>query len=110
MNKLFFCALIFSSLFLALPTTLQASEHETLQPLQLYVMPGCPYCKRVEDFLKRNNIPASQVTIISSYLKSTLINLSGDTQVPFLWNPNANKGMLESLDIIAYLSVPANLP
>lgn len=69
---------------------------------ELYIMPGCPYCHRVTDWLDRHgfNIPLRDITTDRDAAE-TLVSVGGKRQVPCLFIDGAP--MYESADIIAYL-------
>ncbi|MBM18016.1 MAG: hypothetical protein CL947_03040 [Epsilonproteobacteria bacterium] len=86
-----------------------ASDHvdqKTQPQLELYVYPGCPFCKKVIQHLEENNIKQF-VKIINA---NEAINyrrlqvLSKSTQCPFLHDKKNNIKMLESNDIKNYLT------
>ena len=74
----------------------------TIPKLTLYILPGCPYCVRVLDFLEQENITL-QIKDISqdAEARNKLYQLTGKTQVPCLQIDDT--AMLESLDIIKKL-------
>ncbi len=72
----------------------------------LYIYPQCPYCKRVMNYLKSSG-NEDKVLIMDASDRNNLQKLrqlnNNNTQCPFLYDPEKNVKMLESLDIIAYL-------
>jgi len=75
--------------------------------IKLYVYPNCPYCHKVINFLRaKNNL--EKITIVDVTNKTNMQELlslnKGNTQCPFLYDPEKNIKMLESSDIIKYLS------
>ncbi|MBI2344711.1 glutathione S-transferase N-terminal domain-containing protein [Candidatus Dependentiae bacterium] len=74
--------------------------------IKLFIYRSCPYCQRVINFLKSSNqehkvqiLDASQPAILEELRKLN----NNNTQCPFLYDPEKNIKMLESLDIIEYL-------
>lgn len=69
--------------------------------LELYVMTGCPYCIKVERFLKDNGISIPQRNITTDRkAEQNLIAVGGKRQVPCLFIDGAP--LYESSDIIAW--------
>ncbi|CDZ74600.1 Glutaredoxin [Peptoniphilus sp. ING2-D1G] len=71
--------------------------------LKLYVSTVCPFCKKVERFIKKNNIEGIEITNIdfNSDARDVLVEKGGKKQVPAL--DLGNKIMYESDDIIDFL-------
>jgi glutaredoxin len=82
------------------------NNKKNLTSIQLYVYHACPYCKRVIQYLKSSG-NENKVQIIDASKQENLRELkrlnNNDTQCPFLYDPEKNVKMLESLDIIEYL-------
>lgn len=76
------------------------------QALELYIMPGCPFCRKVLSYMERRgiDIPLRDITA-SPNDRSTLQNVGGKVQVPCLFIDG--KPLYESDDIIAYLEAHA---
>lgn len=72
------------------------------QALELYIMPGCPFCRKVLSYMERQGIeiPLRDITANPND-RSTLQNVGGKVQVPCLFIDG--KPLYESDDIIAYL-------
>lgn len=68
----------------------------------LYAKLGCPFCHRVLDFMKDNDIEIEVRDSLKPENRDKLIEMNGSTQVPCLVVDG--KPMLESSDIIEYLS------
>ena len=70
--------------------------------LELYYSNSCPYCHKVINYFKENNIDfvAKDVSIKSNYDK--LIELGHLAQIPFLSDTSNNQSMYESDKIISY--------
>lgn len=70
--------------------------------LMLYVMDGCPFCAKVEDFLAENRIKVPERSISTDKdAERTLVEVGGKHQVPCLLIDG--KALYESDDIIAWL-------
>ena len=69
----------------------------------LYILEGCPYCKKVLAFMDENGIECNKIDISDKKNEDTLIVLGGKRQVPFLYDTARNIQMYESSDIIEYL-------
>lgn len=76
------------------------------QALELYIMPGCPFCRKVLSYMERRSIdiPLRDITANPND-RSTLQNVGGKVQVPCLFIDG--KPLYESDDIIAYLEAHA---
>lgn len=76
------------------------------QALELYIMPGCPFCRKVLSYMERRGIeiPLRDITANPND-RSTLQNVGGKVQVPCLFIDG--KPLYESDDIIAYLETHA---
>lgn len=97
--KLFFSLPFF--LFLTVPQNTYAEEKSTIK---LFVYNGCPFCKKVIDHLKTSE-NLQKVAILSADEPENFLELkrlSGDTQVPFLYDEEKDVKMSESDDIIEY--------
>jgi glutathione S-transferase len=75
-----------------------------LKPLTLYNMEGSPYCRKVRETLSEldlehiiRNVPKG------SPKRADLEKRGGKVQVPYLIDPNTNREMYESDDIVDYL-------
>lgn len=75
--------------------------------IKLFVYNGCPWCKKVIEFLKQIG-HLDKITIMdlsSAAHMQELKNLNhNNTQAPYLFDEPNNIGMLESGDIIKYFS------
>lgn len=70
-----------------------------MDKLTLYHFDGCPYCSRVKDFLKQNNITISMRDIHTEVgTREELLKIGGKAQVPCLVIDG--KALYESVDII----------
>ena len=76
------------------------------QARELYIMPGCPFCRKVLSYMERQGIeiPLRDITANPSD-RSTLQNVGGKVQVPCLFIDG--KPLYESDDIIAYFNAHA---
>ena len=71
--------------------------------LDLFVLESCPYCKKVMDFLEKEDIKYRKIDISDKDSENSLIQIGGKRQVPFLVDKERNLQMYESDDIIEYL-------
>ncbi len=71
--------------------------------LDLFVLESCPYCRKVMDFLDKENIEYHKIDISDKESENSLIQIGGKRQVPFLVDVERNIQMYESKDIIEYL-------
>ncbi len=69
----------------------------------LFILETCPYCKKVMDFLKENNIKYHKFDIINKDNVLRLLSIGGKEQVPFLYDEDTNDKVYESEDIIEYV-------
>ena len=69
--------------------------------VDLYISETCPYCRKVMEFCKNNNIEYNKkdVSVMENYQE--LMQIGGKNQVPFLVDGSIK--MYESDDIIEYL-------
>ncbi len=76
------------------------------QALELYIMPGCPFCRKVLSYMERQGIEIPLRDIMANPSdRSTLQNVGGKVQVPCLFIDG--KPLYESDDIIAYFNAHA---
>jgi len=73
--------------------------------LELYELPGCPYCAKVIDKLDELDLEYVSHEVPRSHSERTEVEeVSGQTGVPVLVDPdNGVEGMPESDDIVEYL-------
>jgi len=73
--------------------------------LELYTLPGCPYCAKVKDTLAELDLEYVEHEVPSSHAERDEVEaVSGQTGVPVLVdNEHGVEGMPESDDIVAYL-------
>jgi glutathione S-transferase len=73
--------------------------------LELYELPGCPYCAKVKQKLDELELEYVSHEVPRSHGERTEVEaISGQTGVPVLVDPdNDVEGMPESDDIVAYL-------
>lgn len=73
--------------------------------LELYELPGCPYCAKVKDKLAELDLDYVSHEVPSSHSARTEVEeVSGQTGVPVLVDKaNGINGMPESDDIVEYL-------
>ncbi|MFW0871440.1 MAG: glutaredoxin family protein [Patescibacteria group bacterium] len=72
--------------------------------LIMYTKTGCPFCRKVEDYLNDKGI-AYELKDVSTdeALIDELIELGGKRQVPYLMDTERGVSMYESDDIIQYV-------
>jgi glutathione S-transferase len=73
--------------------------------LELYELPGCPYCAKVKTKLDELGLEYVSHEVPRSHSERTEVEeVSGQTGVPVLVDPDHDvEGMSESDDIVAYL-------
>lgn len=73
--------------------------------LELYRLPGCPYCAKVERKLEELDLEYdSHIVLPFRVLRFRVRSVSGQSGVPVLVDPEHGiEGMAESDDIVAYL-------
>jgi len=73
--------------------------------LELYTLPGCPFCAKVETKLDELGLDYVEHEVPSSHgQRSEVEEVSGQTGVPVLVDTdNGIEGMAESDDIVEYL-------
>lgn len=71
--------------------------------LNIFILPTCPYCQKVINYLKTTKLEYNLLDINESHYLEELIQLGGKRQVPFLFDNDKNVMMYESDDIIEYL-------
>lgn len=76
-----------------------------MEKIELYYLPGCPYCKKVEDKLEDMELDYIKHEVPSSHSERDKVeDLSGQTSVPVINDENNDvEGMNESSDIVEYL-------
>ncbi len=73
----------------------------TFDSMTLYVLPGCPFCAKVDRFLDANGIAIEHKSVTDPANAAVVRELGGKVQSPCL--VENGKAMYESDDIIAYL-------
>ena len=73
--------------------------------IELYVLPGCPFCSRVERTLDSLGLEYRSHVVPASHAHRTEVEaVSGQTGVPVLVDADGGvEGMAESADIVRYL-------
>ena len=74
-----------------------------MENLRLFVGTTCHFCKKVEDYIEKNNISGVELINIDKdkEARNYLIENGGKKQVPCLFI--GEEALYESLDIISYL-------
>lgn len=71
--------------------------------LDLFMIPSCPYCKKVIKYLDQNKITYNKFDTTDNDNALRLLSIGGIDQVPFLYNEETNEKIYESDAIIEYL-------
>ena len=71
--------------------------------INIFMLPTCPYCKRVIDYLESTNLKYELLDINNQQNYDSMMKLGGKRQVPLLFDSENNIVMYESKDIIEYL-------
>jgi len=73
--------------------------------LELYRLPGCPYCAKVENKLDELDLEYEAHTVLPfRFVRFEVKSVSGQSGVPVLVDPKHGiEGMAESDDIVAHL-------
>jgi len=74
-----------------------------LKMLLLYTKTGCPFCAKVLDYVRAEDIELEERNIADEENRKELIEKGGEQQVPYLDDTEKNIRMYESDDIIDYL-------
>lgn len=69
--------------------------------LKLYVLPGCPFCAKVDRFLDANDVQIEHLSVTDPSNAEELVRVGGKKQSPCLFIDG--KPLYESDDIIAYV-------
>lgn len=95
-------SLLFSSY--VCPSNLTAKKGNCMpsSSLVLYYRPSCPYCHKVLDFMKKENITLETKDTSDPKIREELIQVGGKPQVPCLVHDG--KALYESNDIINWLA------
>jgi len=81
-----------------------AGTRAALKPLTLYNMEGSPYCRKVREVLCELDLEYVVRNVPKGSLKrAELEERGGKVQVPYLVDPNTDREMYESDEIVAYL-------
>lgn len=71
--------------------------------IRLFMLDTCGYCRRVIEYLDKNNIPYEKIDISEKENEEALVRIGGKRQVPFIIDTDKNIEMYESNDILEYL-------
>lgn len=82
-----------------------AAGRQPKEPLELYDMENCPYCRVVREALTDLDLDAVIYPCPKggSRFRPVAERLGGKTQFPFLYDPNNDVSLYESADILEYL-------
>lgn len=82
-----------------------AANRQPAEPLELYDMEGCPFCRLVREALTELDLDVMIYPCPKGGLRYRPLveRLGGKQQFPFLMDPNTDAAMYESADIIDYL-------
>jgi glutathione S-transferase len=81
------------------------------RPLELWSFEASPYCRLVRDALCELEIPYVLHNVAKgSPRRDAFVARTGKMQVPYLHDPNTDRAMFESADIVAYLDATYALP
>jgi glutathione S-transferase len=96
----------FASLFsLGMGTAVSSHARQPAKLLELYEFEACPYCRKVRGALSSFDLPAMIYPCPrGSRYRDVVRQKGGKEQFPFLVDPNTDKEMYESDDIIRYLA------
>lgn len=75
------------------------------QPLELYEMEGCPFCRLVREALTELDLDVIVYPCPKNgkRFRPLVATMGGKQQFPYLYDPNTDTGLYESADIIQYL-------
>lgn len=86
---------------------IRARGHQSVpqQPLELYDMEGCPYCRLVREALTDLDLDVQVYPCPKGgdQYRPQVEKMGGKQQFPFLRDPNTGTALYESADIIEYL-------
>ena len=71
--------------------------------IELFMMPTCPYCHKVMDYMDAHGIEYTTIDINDRQNEEVLIKIGGKRQVPFIVDREHNVEMYESDDILEFL-------
>lgn len=71
--------------------------------INIFILPTCPYCHKVMDFMDTKGIAYNKIDITNPEKEEVLIKIGGKRQVPFIIDKEHNVEMYESDNIIEYL-------
>lgn len=71
--------------------------------IELFMLPTCPYCHKVMDYMDEHGIEYKTIDINDKQNEEALIKIGGKRQVPFIVDKEHNVEMYESGDIIEFL-------
>lgn len=71
--------------------------------IDLFILETCPYCIKVMNYMKENNIKYQKYDVKNNDNALRLLSIGGLDQVPFLYNEETNDKIYDSDMIISYL-------
>ncbi len=75
------------------------------QPLIVYELEACPYCRKVREALSELDLEAIVYPCArGSRHRDAVVQAGGKGQFPFLVDPNTGRSLYESEDIVTYLA------
>ena len=78
-------------------------DHMTkFDDLKLYILPGCPYCAKVDRFLDEHDLSVEHLDVTEGTNGDDLIRIGGKRQCPCLLIDG--RPLYESDDIVDYLA------
>ncbi len=84
----------------------QTKSREPAEPLELYEFESCPFCRKVREAL--TELDLSPVVYPcppgGERYRKVVKEMGGKAQFPFLVDPNENRQMYESVEIVRYLA------
>ncbi len=86
-------------------TAFRPAKSQPVQPIILYEMENCPYCRLVRETLTTLDLDAEirPCPKGGTRFRPEAQSLSGRAQFPLMVDPNTGRQLLESADIVDYL-------
>ncbi|MGH8445138.1 MAG: glutathione S-transferase N-terminal domain-containing protein, partial [Solimonas sp.] len=85
---------------------LRPAYRQPVEPLQLYDIEACPYCRLVRDTLTELDLDVQIYPCPKGgrRFRPQALAAGGKTQFPLLVDPNTGRTLYESADIVEYLA------